>query len=373
VPRFFPSFGRSRPEEYDLRKLIDQRILGKPAAGANRHLVCDIDKTYLETEFESLVKMAKIPFEGARDKVTVRGASDVLRAFRWGADASVAEGTAAYPQHLHFVSSSPPQLRRVLEQKLALDGLDWTSDTFKDQVYNLRKGRFDQLKQQAAYKSAAILRLLQACAPGSEVAFVGDNAESDPYIYLGLKLLAEGFLDASSYRRYLKCSGIEDRLADTVSQMAETKLAVKVRGIFIRLLPSGTLRGLDPLTNPVLFFNSFLEVGLYLAGMEFIEVAAIWPMVRDFHNRLGMSRTTAIGILAQAREHFSGNLGLVASVSDALERLDPRWQPIAESFGNVYRVPCFRHWPETDGIDPVSFFSQVEMWTQGIARERGEG
>ena len=42
------------------------------------HIICDIDKTYLETEYDSFVKLAKIAFQTAEDKKTVIGAKNFL-------------------------------------------------------------------------------------------------------------------------------------------------------------------------------------------------------------------------------------------------------------------------------------------------------
>src|SRR4051812_43163089 len=66
---------------YKIWKLIDSRFL-EDFSKANEHLICDIDKTYLETTLDSLVKLAKIPFEKAREKITVSGAKELLQAYR---------------------------------------------------------------------------------------------------------------------------------------------------------------------------------------------------------------------------------------------------------------------------------------------------
>ena len=166
---FWSKLKPSRP--YKLDKLIDRRVLTPFDGHAGIHIICDIDKTYLETEFDSLLDIAKVAIQDAADKVTVVGSTPVLIAARWGtAEARVATaGSAAEawklaePNHLHFVSSSPPQLRKVLEEKLAGDGLDWSSDSFKNQAYNLRRGRMDLLKHHVGYKSGALLDIARRC------------------------------------------------------------------------------------------------------------------------------------------------------------------------------------------------------------------
>src|SRR5437868_8900070 len=80
-------------------------------------LLWDIDKTYLDTRFSSMRGLLAIPFEFAIDKRTIPGAAVLLRALRRGSG----EESALVP--LYFISGSPPQLRRVVERKMLLDGV----------------------------------------------------------------------------------------------------------------------------------------------------------------------------------------------------------------------------------------------------------
>src|SRR5262245_5367322 len=71
----------------------------------------DLDKTYLRTEFDSIVDLAKNAIETAADKQAYPGATALLRALRQ-------EGN-----RICIVSGSPTQMRQVLAAKLALDGV----------------------------------------------------------------------------------------------------------------------------------------------------------------------------------------------------------------------------------------------------------
>ncbi len=321
---FFSGFRKSQNTDYDLLRLVDQRILEPSVIKIrDRHVICDIDKTYLETEFESLVKIARIPFEGAKDKVTVRGASAVLQNYRWGAADLDDDSSGQFPQSLHFVSSSPPQLRSILGQKLALDGLDWTSDTFKNQAYNIKRGRFDQLRQQTAYKSAAILKIIGQLKPGARVLFIGDNAESDAYIYLGIKLLLDGELSVSAYQKYIQLTGVEEHVARPLFSLADRELDCEIVGILIRDLPGSRFCLFDPLTRPVRLFADFLEVALFMSGHGFIESSALMTLVRSFHNRYGLSLARIYSLLQQAEGYFSATPEFCNAASLAKERFLP--------------------------------------------------
>lgn len=266
---------------YDLWKLVDCRIL-EDYANKQEHLICDIDKTYLETNFESLLKLAKIPFEKAYEKITVTGAREFLQAFRqYSFHAPQTE------RPIHFVSSSPPQLRRVLSRKLRMDGLKWSSDTFKDQVYNIRKGRFHLLKSQIAYKSAAILNILQQSPRDSVFHMIGDNAESDAFIYLGVKLFAEKRLGRLGYLRFLDTLKVERTLS--LQLLRHLKLSpFRIGLIMIRNLPAYELPLYPPLTDPITFFDHYWDAFKLFVGENVVSTSFLEPMSYLFSQNYGM-------------------------------------------------------------------------------------
>ena len=262
---------------YKIWKLIDSRFL-ENFSEAKQHLICDIDKTYLETPFDSLVKFAQIPFEKARHKITVSGAKEVLQSYRY----------AESERPLHFISASPPQLRKVLSEKITWDGLTWSSDTFKNQTYNLLQGRFSQVKNQVAYKSAALLNLLIHMKSGSHLHMIGDNAESDPVIYLGSKLFLEGRLSRLSYYEYLRIFSVP-RL-EALQMLRHIKLTgLSVKTILIRQLDGKEFPEQAPLTDPILYFTNFFEMALYLMEKRLIPLEHLSKLSHVFHTYYGVS------------------------------------------------------------------------------------
>ena len=77
----------------------------------------DIDKTYLETDHESLAGLAAVTWEMAVDKRQVAATDVLLRALRRGAPPV----NRVWSNPLYFVSASPPQLRAVIERKMLID------------------------------------------------------------------------------------------------------------------------------------------------------------------------------------------------------------------------------------------------------------
>src|SRR5271166_4590283 len=132
----------------------------------------DLDKTYLRTEFDSLRDLVRTALEPADQKRTNPGASTLLREM-------VRAGV-----RVHILSGSPEQMRRNLEDKLRLDGIQWDSLTLKPNLQNLLRLRFRAVRDQLGYKLPALLRARAALAlggepgPGVKETLFGDDAEA---------------------------------------------------------------------------------------------------------------------------------------------------------------------------------------------------
>lgn len=277
----------SSSKTYDLVRLVDRRQCDGRLVGEVSDppfdIICDIDKTYLETEFESVVDLARTAMEDAHDKITVFGAREILLAARW------ARGLP--PNGLHFVSSSPPQLRRVLESKLVLDGLDWTSDTFKNQAYNLQKRRLGLLRHHVAYKTLAILTIMARRGEGGHFVMIGDNAESDPLVYGGVARLLEARCSIADFEHYLVNAGVQSiEIAQIMPVAAKVRGKGSVAAVFIRRVPGPrgykgfeTQPGVWP---PMTGFTSFFDValGLLQVGVLPADGNVIFRLAAALHN-----------------------------------------------------------------------------------------
>lgn len=278
---------RVSTNDYQLRALVSTRTL-EPLDVFDKgiHVFCDLDKTYLETEFESWIKMAKIPFESPHDKITVPGASEVLGLIRWSGINSDGDMPGAA---LHFVSSSPPQLRLALDGKLTLDRLEWSSDTFKNQTYNLRMGRLDLLRHHIAYKTKAILDIALKLSPESRVVMIGDNAEYDPFIYTGIRLLLEGHFDLDRLRQWLSGAMVEPAVIEQVlSDDMRVPEGVLVEGIYIRSVPSYSARVDCRFDGSWHEFDHWAQVAWSFLKKGIISSASLPQLVRSFHNHHGI-------------------------------------------------------------------------------------
>lgn len=292
-------------------ELLDQTI-------PRHHIICDLDKTYVETEFESWVKMARIPFERPHEKITVPGASEVLVSIR--NDEAISLNTPM--TGLHFVSSSPPQLRSALEGKLVLDQLDWTSDTFKNQSYNIRMARIDLLRHHIAYKTKAILDIAGLVGKGSTLWMVGDNAEYDGFIYWGVKLFLEGMLDVAGFAGWLAAAKVERSVIQQVITGSEgfKDRNIKVAGIMIRRLNNYQIVRQKPFTDDIFMFDSWFQVAWQWLVAGLIRPEDLWGLVRAFHNIHGVPLEHLSWCLGQqAQKSLPPNLE--ASLTQVLKRL----------------------------------------------------
>ncbi len=154
---------------------VDHRRL--PPDWQGEVLVCDIDRTYLDTRFSSLRGLLRVPLESARSKRAIPGMVAFLKEIRRG------PGSASRHTPIHFVSASPAHLRSVLERKMLMDGVEQDGTTFKDWSQVLRRGRFSRLKEQLGFKLTALLTGRRHLPVGAREILVGDDLENDPLAF----------------------------------------------------------------------------------------------------------------------------------------------------------------------------------------------
>jgi hypothetical protein len=192
--------------------------------------VWDIDKTYLSTNFSSLGGLLRIPLEFAVDKIANPGMPEVIRGLRRGPG----EEYAGVP--LYFVSASPPQLRRVLEHKMLIDGVEFDGITSKDWLKTLLEFKPGRLKEQVGFKVCALLagRLDR---PSSREYLFGDDVEQDAaafhlYARMVNREISPG--DAATALRKHKVEKEDRKSAFSLLETLPRKLG-RVERIFITL------------------------------------------------------------------------------------------------------------------------------------------
>ncbi len=164
------------------------------AQDAKYVFVWDLDKTYLDTQFETLKGLYRTIIEKAFQKRNIPGTSSLVRALTRSAD-------DFFP--IYFVTASPPQMEEKIREKLELDGLKAYGVFCKDNLKNLRPSRFRRLGQQVGYKLQALMQLRQSLNADVKQILWGDDSESDAVIYALYSDICARRLSEASIRQIL--------------------------------------------------------------------------------------------------------------------------------------------------------------------------
>lgn len=250
-----------------------------PSDYAGDVLVWDIDKTYLDTRFSSWRGLLRIPLEFAIDKRAIPGSVPLLRALRHGADVH----SAIVP--LYFISGSPVQLRKTIERKMTLDGVDYDGITFKDQWGLMRARRARDVKAQVGYKLKALLASRNDLPTGVRYLMFGDDVEADAEVFL---LFGEvcGGLAISALSKRLEAHGVHPADAAEILALVEDgppREADPVERVFIHLCA-----GTDParFEDPrIVAARSYVQAALVLAHAQRVRPEAIAAVAKDLRRR----------------------------------------------------------------------------------------
>lgn len=235
-------------------------------SGNERPLVYrwDLDKTYLSTDFDSLRGLWRTAFEPAADKRTLPGAQPLLR-----------EISATKPAGIHILSGSPEQMRKVLEEKLRLDGIAWDGFVLKPSLDRLLRGQLRFLRDQVSYKLGALLRSRITASVEAEEVMFGDDAEADAYVYSLYCDLCAGRVTPSELGQILEAARAYEDDADTLVRMAEQLERAEIgRRIFIhleRVQPSTVFDAFGP---RVCAFNNYFQPALVLVEEALLSAEA---------------------------------------------------------------------------------------------------
>ncbi|MBU1669901.1 MAG: hypothetical protein KKF41_12350 [Actinobacteria bacterium] len=246
----------------------DEREL--PADYDGPAYVWDIDKTYLSTSFSSLRGLLRIPLEFAVDKIALPGMPEVIRGLRRG------PGDEYEGIPLYFVSASPPQLRRVLEHKMLMDGVEYDGITSKDWLRCILEGRPGRLSEQVGYKLCALLTG-KLSRPRSREYLFGDDVEMDAAAFHLYARMINGELapgDAATEMRADKVKRDDRRCAFALLETLPRKLG-RVERIFIHLERNTPPEKFEKFGEMVVPVRGAGQLGLTLYEMDLIDAEAV--------------------------------------------------------------------------------------------------
>jgi len=266
----------------------------------------DLDKTYLRTEFDTLRDLLRTAVEPATRKQTMPGAASLIR-----------EIQSTRPAGLYILSGSPEHMRRVLETKLRLDGVQWDALTLKPSLRNILRGRFHLVRDQVGYKLAALLESRAAVAVENVEIMFGDDAEADAYVYSLYADICSGQVSMDTLAEVLQICRVpreneEEVLAKARAVQARPHVVAK---IFIHLerlsAPSAFLNfgsRLCPFYNyfqpavvlaelGAMDYNAALRVGADLVIQQTFSADALLASFFDLVHRGRVSKSAAEGLI----------------------------------------------------------------------------
>jgi hypothetical protein len=216
----------------------------------------DLDKTYLQTEFETLRGMWRTLRERPEDKRSYPGAAELL--------ASLSQE----PEHrIGIVSGSPRQMRPVLERKLEMDGVEFDQLELKPQLESMARFRFRALREQIGYKLPALLEGRERLGPTLPETLVGDDVELDALIYSLYADLLAGGVPAPELEEVLERARVHSDARVRIRALcARIEPADRVQRILVHLDRRSPPARFDAFGSRMVPFHNYLQAAAILYG-----------------------------------------------------------------------------------------------------------
>jgi hypothetical protein len=282
----------------------------------------DLDKTYLQTEFDTLRQLLRTAFEGPEDKRTVPGAATLLRELKRGAPLGPGEpGRPSGGARICFISGSPRQMRRVLTEKLRLDGIEHDEFILKPNLRNLLTGRFRAMREQVGYKLPALLTGRAGVAAETREICFGDDAESDGFIYsLYGDVLARRVAKDLLERILTEAGAYHADAARAVSLAAALPRADAVERIFIHLDRRSPPSRFDRYGLRLVPVYNYFQVALVLYQDRRLSAAAVVRVAVEMVDKHGYSievlRNSLHDLLRRSRLRSDAVQALGAAIAE---------------------------------------------------------
>jgi hypothetical protein len=203
---------------------------------------------------------------------------------------------------LYFVTASPPQLRKVLEHKMLLDGVEYDGIISKDWLKTLRQLRPGRLREQVGFKLCALLAGRQR-RPLAEEYLFGDDVEQDAVAFSLYARLIGGEFSTDAAEKSMKAEGVKQDDQHCVFALLN-KLPVtlgKVKRIFIHLernTPPARFEQLGVLVVPV---KGACQLSLALYELGLVDQETVHQACEAVSSGSGPTTLSIDTLVADAR------------------------------------------------------------------------
>jgi hypothetical protein len=337
-----------------------------------RHIArWDLDKTYLRTDFDTVKDLVRTAFETAEEKRTNPGASTLLREM-------VRAGVS-----VHILSGSPEQMRRKLEDKLRLDGIQWDSFTLKPNLQNLLRLRFRAMRDQLGYKLPALIHARRIATPPPandpglrrETLF-GDDAEADAFVYSLYGDVIAGRVPQDLLTRICEKGRLyPDVLEELLEEAKQIERGPAVERVLIHLERQSPPDEFKVYGGRAVPFYNYLQAAFVVHEDGRVPAEAVLRVGVELivqHRFDGAALARSYGDLAR-RGHLRGTG--VSAIVEAYEAWEPKDRlPGAEEIGSmISKLPAFArdardHFREDDPAAVPDYLKLVERHNR---RRRG--
>ncbi len=338
----------------------------------------DLDKTYLKTEFDTVRELVRTARASAEERENIPGAAALIRAIR-------AEQNGGSENQIFFISGSPEQLRPVIEKKFAIDGFSPDGFILKPMVSEIFRGRFRTVRSQLAYKLSALLGGRTNAPVGTRETLVGDDAESDVFIYslyadmvrgrVKPKMLEEILKRSGAYRGQIKV--IRHELEGVIHENAVRRILIHLD----RQTPPVAFSDYAPRAVPV---YNHLQTAIVLALDQNLSASALVPVVRELLVRFDFPEDRLVHLSEDImrRQRLTYPESALLQLADELEATIEaqgearRRRPEDGTLGVLTtvveraRYVASRPRPEAAKEDPGHLVDHVELYEREQARRR---
>ena len=246
----------------------------------------DLDKTYLDTKFESLKGLLRTIFEKPFQKVNVAGTRTLVRCLK--AVSCAKQDIKEFP--IYFITASPPQMESSIIDKLKLDGIQPFGLFCKDNLKNLRPRRLWRLTHQIGYKLQALLEMRLRLGVDVREVMWGDDSESDVTIYCLYSDICARRMPEDEIRRVLKALRVVGPQTDKILELQE-KIPEQdpVEKIYINLAEDTDAEYYIKFGRRVLPTFSTFQTALDLCQDGRLNVSDVVAVARDMNTNFGYS------------------------------------------------------------------------------------
>ncbi|MHB8419591.1 MAG: phosphatase domain-containing protein [Myxococcales bacterium] len=289
----------------------------------------DLDKTYLETEFETFGGLVKTALQRAHQKRAIAGAPALMREIR-----------AAGAHRVCIISGSPRQMRRVLEQKLKLDGVEWDEFELKPNLSNLMRGRFRALRNQVGYKLPILLDGRSRVPADCQEVLFGDDAEADAYIYSLFGDLLAGRVGEGTLGSILDaCEVYPDQRKVALELAGKAARGDVVQRIFIHLERRSPPARFTPYGRRLVPIYNYFQGALVLFADGVLPAMSVLKVAADMVTSHGYSLASLGNSLQDLLRRGYAEVGVLTGLADAVEQYGSLFdvfrpaKDIVEAFG----------------------------------------